>query len=157
MADQAPTIRIDDARIIFRNFAGKETQYNKAGDRNFGVIIEDTNVAKSLLEDGWNIKFLEPREEGDEGIWWLPVTVKYENYPPKIIMVTSVARTQLSEDAVEVLDYSDIKNIDMILRGHTWEVNGKVGVKAYVKTMYITLEEDELDLKYSGPIQHMED
>lgn len=149
MSDKAPTVKFEGAEIMFRNFAGKESQYNKAGDRNFAVKIDEA-LAQQLLADQWNAKFLEPREEGDEGQWYLPVTVKYENYPPKIVLVTSTARTPLNESAVEVLDWSEISNIDLIVRGHTWEVNGKVGIKAYVKTMYVTIEEDELDLKYGG-------
>jgi hypothetical protein len=32
-------VLMEGVRIIFRNFAGKEGQYNKEGDRNFGVIL----------------------------------------------------------------------------------------------------------------------
>lgn len=149
------TFKIEDATLIFKNFAGKESQYNREGDRNFAAVL-DPVVAEEMLADGWNVKYLKPREEGDEPTPYIQVTVGYKVRPPRVVMLTSNSRTSLDEDAVATLDWADIQTVDFIARGFEWEVNGKTGVKAYLQSMFVTIEEDELERKY-GYYDHMED
>lgn len=148
MPDEVKTVTIEDARIIFRNFAGKEGQYNRAGDRNFAVILTP-EVAAAMSADGWNVRALDSREEGEPDTPYISVAVNYKNRPPRIVLITSTARTQLNEESVEVLDYADIENVDLIVRSYNWEVNGKSGIKAYLQSMFVTIEEDELERKYA--------
>lgn len=142
------SILVEDARIIFRNFAGKESEMNAAGQRNFGLIL-DTTTAEILKRDGWNVKYLKVREEGDEPQPWLPVAVSFRNYPPKICMITSKGRTDLNEEMVEILDWADIKKVDVIVRPYSWSVRGEGGIKAYIKTGFFHINEDYLELKYA--------
>lgn len=141
-------ITIEDAQIRFRNFSGKEGQFNREGDRNF-VVLLDPDMANVLVQDGWNVKTLEAREEGDLAQPYLQVSVGYKAAPPQIVMITSRGRTQLSESEVALLDAVDIKTADLIIRPYVWEVSGKTGVKAYLKDLFITIEENALDLKYA--------
>jgi hypothetical protein len=147
MADQK-TFMIEDALLIFRNFSGREDMYNKEGDRNFAVVL-DSDVAEQMLKDGWNVKYLEAREEGDADTPYISVAVNFKNRPPNVVMLTSGGRTHLDESSVEVLDWAEISNADLIARGYEWTVNGKSGVKAYLKSLFVTIEEDELERKYA--------
>jgi len=141
---------LEGARIIFRNFSGKEGQYNREGDRNFAVLLDDKTAAK-LAEEEWNVKWLRPRGEEEEEApqAYLPVAVKFDPRPPRIVLITSRGRTNLDESQVEMLDWADILNVDLIIRPYVWTVNQKSGTKAYLQSLYVTIEEDALELKYS--------
>lgn len=141
-------VLMEGVRIVFRNFAGKEGPYNREGDRNFAVLLDD-DIAQDMARDGWNVKVLKPRDEESQPQPYLPVTVSFKGRPPAIVMVTSRGRTNLGEDECEILDWADIRNIDLIVRPYEWSVNGKGGIKAYLKSIYITINEDELELKYA--------
>jgi hypothetical protein len=148
MADAAKTFMVEDAPIIFRNFSGKEGQYNREGDRNFAVVLP-REVAVQMHEDGWNVRYLEPREEGDEDTPYISIAVNFKNRPPRVVLLTSTTRTQLDEESVEVLDWADIQTADLIARGYDWSVNGKTGTKAYLQSLFVTIQEDALERKYS--------
>ena len=75
------TATIEDAELIFLNFMGREGTYNRAGVRNFCVLIDQDN-AEAMAANGWNIKYLRPKEEGDVPTPYLPVEVSYKNKPP---------------------------------------------------------------------------
>lgn len=143
----APVI-LEDVRIAFRNFSGKEGKYNAAGNRNFAVILPH-EVAEQMEADGWSVKYLKPREDEDKPQPYIQVKVGYQGRPPRVVMITSRGRTTLDEDGVDILDWADINHVDLSLNPYHWEVQGKEGIKAYLKSIFVTINEDELDLKYA--------
>lgn len=146
--DPPKSITFRNAQIIFRNFAGKEGQYNREGDRNFALVIPN-EVSHQMQEDGWNVKIRPPREEGEDERAYLQISVSYRTRPPLVVMVTSRGRTTVPEEMLEILDWVDIEKIDLIINPYLWSVNGRTGTKAYLKSIYITIVEDELELEYA--------
>jgi hypothetical protein len=143
---------LEDITIAFRNFAGKEDVYNRAGDRNFAILLDET-AARNMEQDGWNVKYLREREEGDGQQAYIQVAVSYKNRPPKVCMITSKGMTYLSEAEVELLDWADIETADATLSPYDWAVNGKSGTKAYLHALYVKIEEDYLQSKWTAYIE----
>jgi hypothetical protein len=150
MANKNDYVTLEGVRIVFRNFAGAEKKYNDAGDRNFAVVLPPY-VADEMEKDGWNVKRRPPKEEGDEEFCFLKVTVSYKSKPPRLMLITKSLnrRTTLDEDTAEMLDYAEYDNVDVALNPYDWEVNGNRGRKAYLRSIWMTIHEDELDLKYA--------
>lgn len=140
-------LSVENAKIIFRNFAGKESKFNRSGDRNFCVVF-DKETGEQLKEDGWNMGILKPKDDYEDIAYRLQVSVKFGNFPPKIYMISGRHKIELTEDSVAALDYAEIVDVDLIIRPYNWEVNGKTGVKAYLHTMYVTVQEDKFASKY---------
>jgi hypothetical protein len=151
MAVVNDNLMIEDARIMFRNFAGREKPFNSEGDRNFCIFL-DPELADTLKAKGWNIKTLKPREEDDVPQSYVEVAVNYKKgRPPRVILISSRGRTDLGSDEVDILDYAEIKKADVLLNPYSWtiEASGNSGIKAYLKTAYITINEDDIDLMYT--------
>lgn len=138
---------VEDAKIIYRNFTGRTGPYNATGQREFSVIIPPESI-DGLSAEGWNVKIKEPQEEGDEPFAFITVKVGFK-YPPRVTMMTSRARTPLTEETISILDSADILSVDVICQGSEWDVNGKTGLSAYLKTLFVTIQEDYLEKKYA--------
>lgn len=143
-------IKIENARIVFRNFSGKPTKYNsKGGVLSFAVVIEDHDFAEQIKAEGWNIKRFKPKDEEDNPDYYLPVKVRYDNYPPHIYLCSNRHKTLLNEETVGSLDYADISGVDVIITPNVYDdINGRSGISAYVKTMYVNVIVDEFAAKY---------
>lgn len=145
------TVLFENAEMIFRNFAGKEGQYNKEGDRNFCIVLPE-DLAAQMSADGWNIKRLKPRPGDEVGNPYLQVSVGFKIRPPRVVVVTSAGRVDVHEDEMELLDWVDIKKVDLVIRPYHWGPIGpekKTGTKAYLKSLFITIDEDPLELEYN--------
>ena len=141
-------VQIDDCRICFRNFSGRPDKYNREGDRNFAIVIEDQEVADALIEQGWNVKIRPPREEGDDPFMYLAVKVKFNDRGPNVYLKTGRATNRLDEESVDCLDNVDILGVDLDIRPYDWDVNGKTGRTAYLQSICVTQDTDRFASRF---------
>ena len=144
-------ISIENAEIGHRNFSGRSSEYNAAGQRNFCVFL-DEELAKTLEKDGWNVRW--PKDPSDETKKpLLQVSIRFDPYPPNVNMITqSKGVVKLDEYTISNLDDADIENVDIRIRPYHWTLpDGRTGIKAYVKDMYVTCQEDPFAAKYYTP------
>ena len=157
-------LQIDDARIIWPNFEGREGRYNRAGEREFTLVITGGEVcergsdsyrvvdaqemAEILMNDvnkygvGWNVKIKPPREDGDVFIH-MKVKVKFNDRGPTIRLETGNNVNYLDAESVKCLDYIDIVCSDMDIRPYDDLVNeDKPFRAAYLQSLRVVQEVD---------------
>lgn len=134
-------------RGSYRNFAGEKSQFNPLGKRTF-VVLLDEGLGKELEAEGWHIRWREPRDEDDDRMALFTVECRFGDYPPKILLISGNNRTLLDETNIAILDSAEIARCDLIVRPYNWEVNGNSGTKAYVRSMYVTLQDDDFGGRY---------
>ena len=142
-------LQIDGARMCFRQFSGEPGKYNREGDKNFALIIPDEEIADRLIEDGWNVKVKDPRDEGDSPFMYLPIKVKFNDRGPAVYLHTGRRMNKLDEESVSCLDHIDILSADMDIRPYDWEVNGKEGRTAYLQALHVVQDIDRFEAMYA--------
>lgn len=147
-------ILLGGVQIGFRNFAGKASDYNDEGSRNF-VVFLDEQKAKELEAQGLNVKWPKPLPEDstldpDEDMRqpYLPVAITFHPYPAKVVIIVDDKAEELDEGSVDMLDWAQIVNVDLVVRPYHWERKGRSGIKAYTKAIYVTIAQDEFEKKY---------
>lgn len=149
MRDGKRMMQIDGARIIFKNFEGRGDKFNREGDRNFSLLIEDPNTADAMIAEGWNVKIKEGRDEDDGPFMRLPVKIKFTEYGPNVYLISNGNRVELDEESIGCLDNIDIESVDMDLRPYDWDVNGRTGRTAYLQSMQVVQRVDRFAERYA--------
>lgn len=137
---------LENVKIGFRNFEGREGRYNAEGKRNF-VIFLDNETAARLEEQGWNIHWPKPTENDTENDKnpFLKVRVNFNWKGLKIVMIVNGKPEFLDEDTVGVLDTAELENVDVSISPYEYEP-GKIS--ASLASIYATVKTDEFMAKY---------
>lgn len=143
-----PNLIIEDATLIFRNFSGEQQRYNPAGKRNVCVRIPEESE-QQLIEDGWHLKYLKPRDEDERPTAYLKVNVSYYKYPPEVYMIVHGRKVEVDEANIGKLDHLDIIKADIEISPYFYDNDdGKKGISAYLSSLYVTVN-NSLAAKYA--------
>ena len=142
-------LEIEDARLVYRNFEGRGDKYNRAGERNFAVIIPNDEIKDELVEAGWNVRIKPPRDGYDEPFMYLPVKVRFNARGPAAYVLSGNNPTKLNEDTIAMLDEIDIASASLDIRPYDWEVNGNTGRTAYLQAINVIQNIDRFGAKYA--------
>ena len=144
-------LQIDDAKLMFKNFEGRGDKFNREGDRNFSIRIDDPAVADALIEEGWNVKIKPGRDEDEGPFMRLPVKVKFTDFGPKVYLKSGRPEPiLLDEESIAMLDQIEIECADLDIRPFDWEVNGRTGRTAYLQAGHITQRIDRFAARYAS-------
>lgn len=144
-------LQIDDAKLRFRNFAGRPGAFNKEGERSFSLVVESPEDAERLTAAGWNVRIKTANEEGELPSMHLPVKVKFNGRGPHVYLVSGDRKVKLDEESVGCLDDVYILRVDLDIRPYDWEVRGDTGRTAYLHSMQVVQELDrfaQMDNEY---------
>ncbi len=143
-------LEVDDARIIFRNFAGVGGMYNREGDRSFSLVIPDEETKDTLLDLGYNVRIKEPKNDGQDILMHLPVKVSYKLEAPKVYLQSGNGRPrELDESMIDILDKIDIESVGLDISPSYWtNRRGESGVSAYLKRIIVVQRVDRFAARY---------
>lgn len=141
---------IDGRQIIFKNFEGRGDKFNREGDRNFSLRIDNEDTADALVKEGWNVRIKEGRDEDEGPFMRLPIKVKFTNYGPNVYLRTGDRVNELNEESIACLDNIEIESVDMDIRPYDWDVNGRTGRTAYLQSMEVVQRIDRFAARHAN-------
>lgn len=169
-------LQIDDAQLIFLNFEGKESMYNRKGDRNFSIKITnfedadllhrkgwnvkvesgDADFVEDLQREGWNAKYKSNLDPDDGPRMRLDVKVKYNRrddgtvWGPEAFVWTGKRRNTLNEETIGSLDYIEQECVNLDITPSNWTVNGRSGRSAYLETIEVFQRTNRFQERYES-------
>lgn len=143
-------IEIENANVKwgFSHFDGKADTFNDEGDHNFTLVIPEEH-AKQLMDEGWNIRTLEGREEGDPPEYTLKVKISYRFEAPKVYIIKGKRKFRADESDLQDIKRTTCEQLDVIITPSRWVHGRDTGITAYVKEMYAKVKESRFSAHYS--------
>lgn len=128
---------VKNACIMFTNFAGEPDRFGLAGRPQFNLVLSK-EAADDLRADGWNIRVMPGREEGEEPTYMTNINVSFSDdgrRDPTIKLYSSLdgkkVCRRLTAETVSKLDAIRLERIN--LRIGSFNYNGdRYTMKGYL-------------------------
>ena len=159
MANHNNELVLENVRIVYPNFKGapaqimingKNREVNTDGSRKSNVTL-DPMVAQELLEQGFNVKL--PTEENPNRAPYLPIVLSKGPNVQQWVRIALVdngnGRFLDITDPNQLAMLDDITpgcRVNAVLSPYYWDVDGKSGITAYTKKLYIYLDDVDPEL-----------
>ena len=149
-------LKLESPKIFMTNFAGVPSNNNPQGHRQFAMEIPTQEMADAMKAEGWSVWYTKESERYGEPRPCITVEMRYhhekdlEYLNPKIYKCTrnNPRGTLLTEDLLGDLENDEIEDIVLWINPSHWSVNGKEGIKAYVHSMWVKVEDDDPTKKF---------
>lgn len=135
------TVKVENARIVFRNFAGKERKNNKEGERTFCVVLDDA-TAEQLIKYKWDVQYIPGINDEDKPTPYVQVTIDPNAFFPSIVLLDAMCRKIVDEESVTRLNKEKILRADVTMVGYPWVVGSHRSVRVYLEELIATIEEN---------------
>lgn len=148
MAHNQGQLVVEDAKIIYKHFAGLADDFHREGERDFSLRLDNEDVAMKMADDGWNVK--EKTLEDGTKYWHVKVKISYKFQAPKVYIVKKDKSIPLDESTIGTLDHAEIIRADVVVDPSVWSVRGETGVTGYLRSLYVRIQEDPFAERYSN-------
>lgn len=162
-------LQINNARITYKNFEGRATDFNDEGKRNFSLIIAggtfddgsgpvevDANeMAQALMGltneygDGWNVKIKPPYEDGEDPFMHMKVNVSTKRSCPPIYVNSAGNVRRLDEETMGTIDHIAIRCVNLDIRPYDDKMHGRSFRTAYLDSIEVIQEIDRFTARYA--------
>lgn len=145
---------IENTKFIFdTNFSG-DPKRDKFGStqRKGNLVIPDIELARELIDEGYNVKLTRPREGEEEGFvprYFVSIKANYDSqWPPRIYLMAENGETLLDAESVSNIDYMWIDKVNVVLNRY----EGPNGKSLYVKSMEVfqKIDEDPISMRHAA-------
>lgn len=135
-------LKVENAVIFKTNFEGRPTDYVPQGGRRTFLLALTKDMADVMSDEGWNVKYREPKVEGDDPLIFTEIVVNMDSkWPPKVVLYSDFhgrkSANNLDRETIGQLDHIEIANVDLIIHPRKHDRSSQYCIKGYANDIRV--------------------